>query len=183
MLELVNRLWIVMPLSYAITVGGLVSGYRRGGVPSEARVPRALVAGFPVLVACCSPGAASSGSSRPSIHAPPLLGLRAGVVLHFRAQLQRLDRRCPGPPQAAGAVERGTVVLDETPPETSAEPADHSLWPADPFRPWTKPNISRSSARPAPAKAPLSGADDGRPRPRGPSGIRRPGRRLPAALL
>ena len=42
MFELVNRFWIALPLSYAITVGSLVSGYGRGGVPPEARVPRAL---------------------------------------------------------------------------------------------------------------------------------------------
>jgi hypothetical protein len=44
MADLLNRFWIAMPLSYAITVGGLLAGFRRGGVSDERRMSRALVA-------------------------------------------------------------------------------------------------------------------------------------------
>jgi len=50
MLDFLNRFWVVLPLTYAATVGGLVSGYRRGGVPENARLWRAVRASIPVMV-------------------------------------------------------------------------------------------------------------------------------------
>lgn len=47
---MLNSFWIELPMIYALTVGGLVSDYRRGGVPPDRRWLRALVAGLPVMV-------------------------------------------------------------------------------------------------------------------------------------
>jgi len=49
-IDLLNRFWIAFPLSYALTVGGLVTGYRHGGVPADRRLVRALRAGVPVVL-------------------------------------------------------------------------------------------------------------------------------------
>jgi hypothetical protein len=50
MLDLLNRFWIAIPLSYAVTVHGLIAGFRRGGVPIERRFVRALPTGLPVTI-------------------------------------------------------------------------------------------------------------------------------------
>jgi len=46
MIDLLNRFWIAIPISYAITVRGLIAG-SAGGVPVERRFLRALIAGLP----------------------------------------------------------------------------------------------------------------------------------------
>src|SRR5690348_13431290 len=83
MFELLNRFWIALPLSYAITVGGLVSGYRRGGVPAEARLMRALRAGLPVLVALMIAWNCIDEIVEAGIQAPPILGIRTVLFLVF----------------------------------------------------------------------------------------------------
>jgi hypothetical protein len=50
MIDLLNRFWIAIPVSYAVTVHGLIAGFRRGGVPVEGRFIRALTTGLPVTV-------------------------------------------------------------------------------------------------------------------------------------
>jgi hypothetical protein len=50
MLEFLDRFWIAMPLSYAVTVGGLFVGFRRGGVSPEHGIQRALIVGIPTVV-------------------------------------------------------------------------------------------------------------------------------------
>jgi hypothetical protein len=50
MLEFLDRFWIAMPLSYAVTVVGLFAGFRRGGVSPEHGIPRALITGIPIVV-------------------------------------------------------------------------------------------------------------------------------------
>ncbi len=50
MLNFLNQFWIGLPLIYGLTVGGLVTGYQRGGVPKDRRLPRALLAGIPVMI-------------------------------------------------------------------------------------------------------------------------------------
>jgi hypothetical protein len=50
MLEFLDRFWIAMPLSYAVTVGGLFVGFRRGGVSPEHGIQRALITGIPTVV-------------------------------------------------------------------------------------------------------------------------------------
>ena len=51
MFNFLSQFWVSLPLSYAFTVGGLVTGYRQGGVPQDQRLLRALLAGLPVMVA------------------------------------------------------------------------------------------------------------------------------------
>lgn len=50
MLNFINQFWVSVPLTYAFTVGGLVTGYRQGGIPPDQRLLRALLAGLPVMV-------------------------------------------------------------------------------------------------------------------------------------
>ena len=118
MIDLLSRFWIATPISYALTVGGLIAGFRRGGVLIERRILRALVAGLPVMlgawivwniiIAICEP----RGTHNQFAGLNVLLGFvfipcssaLAGVVL---------ARRKPGNP------ERGTVVVDDSAREPS----------------------------------------------------------------
>src|SRR5689334_16581060 len=128
MFELLNRFWIALPISYAITVGGLVSGYRRGGVPAEARLTRALRAGLPVLAALMIAWYCIDQIVEAGIQAPPLLGFRTVLFDIFLLSASALTGSVLARRNAGTAVvERGTVVLDEAPPETSAEPGALTL--------------------------------------------------------
>lgn len=119
MFELLNRFWIALPLSYALTVGGLVSGYRRGGVPADARFLRALRAGLPVMLVVMIAWSCIVGIVEAGIRTPPLLGLHTVLCMIFVLSASALmgailARRKPGT-----VVERGTVLLDDTDQESS----------------------------------------------------------------
>ena len=120
MLSLLSRFWVEAPISYALTVGGLIAGFRRGGVPSENRISRAVLAGLPVMLAAaifwniiisvCEP----QGTSHQFVGLNLLLGLvfvscwsaLAGVVL---------ARREPTGPRG-----RGAAILDDTAQDSDA---------------------------------------------------------------
>jgi Type IV secretion-system coupling protein DNA-binding domain len=50
MIDPLDSFWIKSSMSYLLTVGGLFAGFRRGGMPSERRLPEALMAGIPVVL-------------------------------------------------------------------------------------------------------------------------------------
>jgi Type IV secretion-system coupling protein DNA-binding domain len=116
MLDLLDHIWIGLPVSYAVAVGGLVTGYRRGGVPAERRLPRALLAGVPVMLVVmlvwdCIVEYVESGIN---IKGTPFIGLNIllGIVFLLSASAligAMLARRNP-----ALVHERGTVLLEET---------------------------------------------------------------------
>jgi len=107
MFEFINRFWIALPLYYAITVGGLVSGYGRGGVLSKARLPRALLAGLPVLLALVVAWSCIGEIAEAGIQAPPLLGARTVAVRRLYTERQCLGRLRAGPPQAGDRNRKG----------------------------------------------------------------------------
>ena len=121
MFELMNRFWVALPLSYAITVGGLVSGYGRGGVPSEARLPRAPLAGLPVLLALVVAWACISEIVEAGVQAPPHPGLHTVLFFVFTLSASALVGSVLASRKPGTVVERGTVVLDDAPPETSTD--------------------------------------------------------------
>ena len=124
MFNLLSRFWIEFPLCYALTVGGLVTGYQRGGVPSEARFSRAARAGLPVMlgVAFAWEWIVGRIESALDMRAPIALTTVLGVAFFISASAlmgAALARR-----NSANAFGRGTVILDEAPPDPSAVPPD-----------------------------------------------------------
>ena len=114
MLEPLDHIWIGLPVSYAVAVGGLVTGYRRGGVPAERRIPRALLAGGPVMLAVmlvwnCIVGYVESG-----IKTPPLIGLHVLLGLVFLLSASALIGAMLARRRPAVVHERGAVLLEET---------------------------------------------------------------------
>jgi hypothetical protein len=124
MIDLLNRFWIAIPISYAVTVHGLIAGFRRGGVPAERRFIRALTAGLPVtaciliiwniIVSVAEP----AGTSRQFLGLNLLLGL---IFLACSSALTgaSLARRGQG-----NALERGTTLLEEGARESSTSSVD-----------------------------------------------------------
>ena len=49
MIDVLDRFWVAIPVSYTLTVTGLIVGFRRGRMPSERRWLRALATGVPVV--------------------------------------------------------------------------------------------------------------------------------------
>jgi len=125
MLDLLDRFWIAFPLSYALTIGGLVSGYRRGSVPVEGRLVRALLAGVPVLFALLIAWAVIVWITEGAVKSKVLPGLQALLFFLFILSASALTglvlaRRGP----AKEEVVRGTVILDEAPPDPAEIPPD-----------------------------------------------------------
>ena len=50
MIDLLTRPWIGILIYYALTVVGLIAGFRRAGVPPERGILRALLLGLPVML-------------------------------------------------------------------------------------------------------------------------------------
>ena len=119
MFDLIDHVWIDLPLSYALTVAGFVTGYRRGG--AELRLPRALGAGLPVMLVVgllwsCTVAIVETGiDSRPFHSLNSLLGLVFFASASALAGAS-LARRIP-----ADSVEgeRGTLLVDEDYPGLS----------------------------------------------------------------
>jgi type IV secretory pathway TraG/TraD family ATPase VirD4 len=112
-INLLNHLWIAMPIAYALTVGGLIAGFRRGGIAVESSVPRALFVGLPVLLGswilwniiiavCEAPGAPGQFDGLNLLLAfvfIPCSSALTGVTLARRKH--------------TNPVERGTVIIDD----------------------------------------------------------------------
>jgi len=112
MTDLLSRFWIAMPIFYALTVWGLIAGFRRGGVPAESRTLRALLAGLPVMLClfiawriivavCEAPGAPGQFAS-----------LEMGLALVFLPCSSALTGVVLARRQRTNAVERGTLIID-----------------------------------------------------------------------
>jgi hypothetical protein len=91
MLEFLDRFWIAMPLSYAVAVGGLFAGFRRGGVSPEHGIQRALITGIPTVV-CALIGWAIIVNRAEALGTRGLFfpGLENGLALLFIASLSAL---------------------------------------------------------------------------------------------
>jgi Type IV secretion-system coupling protein DNA-binding domain len=120
MLELLDRFWIAMPLSYAVTVGGLFAGFRRGGVPIENGISRALIAGIPVVVCVLIAWAIVVNLvEAPGTHGQ-FPGLENVLGLIFIACSSALAGGLMARRRLTNAVERGTVLVCEGAPESAA---------------------------------------------------------------
>jgi Type IV secretion-system coupling protein DNA-binding domain len=124
MFELLNRFSIGLPLTYALTVGGLLSGYRHGGVPADGRFTRALWVGLPVMWGLLFAWFCIVGTVEWGIRAPPLLGLETVLGLIFVLSSSALVGSMLARRKPRTGVERGTVILDETASDASLEHPD-----------------------------------------------------------
>jgi hypothetical protein len=113
MLVALDRFWIGMPLLYALTVGGLLAGFRRGRMPIEQPWRRALLSGVPVVF-----GAVIAWHIVVDLVEPPATHMQfqsLTIVLGFvfvpcsSALVGSLLARL----RSKSAVTRGTVLLDE----------------------------------------------------------------------
>jgi len=120
MFEILNRFWIALPLSYAITVGGLLTGYRRGGAPADKRLLRAAFAGLPVIIGVLIAWSCILQIVEEGIQLPPLRGLHTVLFIAFALSASALTGSVLARRKPASSVERGTVVLDEAPPAVSS---------------------------------------------------------------
>ena len=121
---MLNHFWIQLPLCYAVTVGGLTTGYRRGGVPSDACLGRAIRAGLPVMLGVIllwgwinnliESGLATS--------APP--GPQALLCILFLLSASALSGALLARRKPLNTLQRGTVILDEAPPDPATVPPD-----------------------------------------------------------
>lgn len=124
MFELLNRFWIGLPLTYALTVGGLMSGYRHSGVPPEGRLVRALRAGLPVMPGLLIAWYGIVEIVEAGVKAPPLLGLHTVLGFIFVASSSALVGSMLARGKPGNVIERGTVILEEAAPDSSAEGPD-----------------------------------------------------------
>jgi len=124
-LDLLNRFWIHWPLSYALTVGGLVTGYRRGGVPAERCLMRALRAGLPVLLGAGLIWSLIVDFVEAGIDRRPFDALHVLLSIIFLVSASALAGAILARIKSGRrAVERGTVVLEEESPDLSSLAAD-----------------------------------------------------------
>jgi len=124
MLNLLTSFWVDFPLSYALTVGGLVSGYRRGGVPPNACLPRAIRAGLPVMLGVVIIWSWIGEIAAPGIEPPSLRGVHVLLGIIFVLSASALIGAILARRKPASALKRGTVLLDEVEQESSADRPD-----------------------------------------------------------
>lgn len=127
MLDLHSRFWIELPLSYALTVGGLVSGYRHGGVPTEGRLMRALRAGVPVLLAVVILWAYIVNLAEADIDRRQFVALHVLLAPIFAISVSALAGAALAQLKPAQVLKRGAVLLQAL----GKNPADDSLQPAN----------------------------------------------------
>jgi hypothetical protein len=113
MLILLNRFWIGFPLCYALTVGGLMTGYRRGGVPEEARLWRAIRAGLPVMLGVVLAWSWIIGLVEKGLDSRSPLGLTTLLGLIFVLSASALSGAVLARGKLLSLLKRGTVLLDE----------------------------------------------------------------------
>jgi Type IV secretion-system coupling protein DNA-binding domain len=113
MIELLDRFWIGMPLSYAIAVGGLFAGFRRSGMPTGNGISRALIAGIPVVLCVLIAWAiVVDVAEAPGTHGQfPTLETVLGIL--FIACSSALAGAVLGRRGLTNTVERGTVLIRE----------------------------------------------------------------------
>ena len=113
MIDQLNRFWVAIPITYALTFWGLTAGFRRAGVPVERRLFRAMGLSVPVMVAALIAWAiiinvfeGATGSRQ----FPGLNTLLAFIFVPCSSALTGvvLARRNP-----TSSVERGTLLADE----------------------------------------------------------------------
>lgn len=112
MLKLLTRFWIEFPLTYAVTVGGLTTGYRRGGVPQNACLTRALLAGLPVMLVVAVLWSSIAGLAEIGIRPPALPALYLLLGLPFYLSASALIGALLAQGKLASALRRGTALLD-----------------------------------------------------------------------
>jgi type IV secretory pathway TraG/TraD family ATPase VirD4 len=111
-IDLLNRSWIAIPIFYTLTVWGLIAGFRRGGVPAENRIVRALLTGIPVMLGaliawniiialCAAPGAPGQ-----------FAGLEMALALVFIPCSSALTGVALARRKPTNPVERGTLIID-----------------------------------------------------------------------
>ena len=124
MLNLLSRFWIEFPLCYALTVGGLVTGYQRGGVPSDARLRRAIRAGLPVMLGVVCLWGWINGRVESGLDARPPVGLQTLLGILFILSASALAGAVLARSKPLSLLKRGTVLLDDAEQESSAERPD-----------------------------------------------------------
>lgn len=124
MFDLLTRFWIEFPLSYALTVGGLVSGYRRGGIPAEARMQRALRASLPVMLGVMIAWNCIVGVASPGRGTLALRDLQVVLGILFVLSSSALTGAMLARWKPASDLKRGTVLLDEADDESLATGPD-----------------------------------------------------------
>ena len=124
MLDFLTRFWIELPLSYALTVGGLVSGYRRGGVPQDARLPRAIRASLPVMLGIIVIWNGITGIVETGLSPPSLRGLQTLLGSIFVLSASALIGAALARRKPASDLKRGAILLDEPQQNSSAERPD-----------------------------------------------------------
>lgn len=114
MLSATAQFWIGFPTTYALTVGGLVSGYRRGGVPSDERLTRAFRAGVPVMLGVLTLWTCLISSIQTLAQRNSLAWIDLPLGILFVISTSALTGRTLAQRNPANALKRGTVVEDST---------------------------------------------------------------------
>jgi type IV secretory pathway TraG/TraD family ATPase VirD4 len=120
MLVALDRLWIGMPLLYALTVGGLLAGFRRGRMPIERPWRRALLSGVPVVLGAVVAWNIVVDLVEPAATHMQFQSLSVVLGFVFVACSSALVGSLLARSSSKNAVARGTVVLDEKAPGSSA---------------------------------------------------------------
>ena len=121
MIYLLNRFWIAAPLTYALTVIGLIAGLRRGGISPGQGVLRAVLAGLPVTVGMWTLWSLVVNIAEAPGAPGQFDGLNTLLGLVFVPCTSALTgatwaRRT----KVAQPVERGTVIIDDREREPQA---------------------------------------------------------------
>ena len=120
MIDLLTRPWIGILIYYALTVVGLIAGFRRGGVPPERGILRALLMGLPVMLGAWVLWDIIIGifEARGAPYQFDGLNLLLGFV--FIPCSSALAGVALARHKRASPVERGTVIIDvrDQEPET-----------------------------------------------------------------
>ena len=154
MFDLLNRFWIQFPLCYALTVGGLVTGYRRGGVPPDALLWRAIRAGLPVMLGVLLTWGWIIGRIESGLDARSPIGLQTLLGIAFLLSASALIGAVLARGKPLSILKRGTTLLDETEPASTPVPPDALTLAGHPIPPSDETSISKSSAPPAQARVP-----------------------------
>jgi hypothetical protein len=161
---MLNSFWIELPILYALTVGGLVSGYRRGGVPPDRRWLRALLAGLPVMVGLMFAWAIICGvvGPRPADVGPALSILNSLLTLLFVLSASALAGSVLARRDLFDIHKRGTVLLDETeqgPPVVDPEVLTLAGYPLTLLDAFQNPGDDRDRKIHAHSRAPDQGLE------------------------
>src|SRR5579859_7590255 len=124
MLNFFSHFWVQLPLSYALTVGGLVTGYRRGGTPPDAILTRALRAGLPVLLCVIAIWNVILGSVQTPAQRSSMVAVDLVLGIFFALSASALIGAILARRNPAIAHKRGTVLSDEADTPSAATAPD-----------------------------------------------------------